>query len=107
VIIASDFTKQLLSDKSVSLEFDVSERGQYGRLLAYVYLENEMVNKTLLSKGYAQVATYPPNVAYVDDFTELKRTARENVVGFWGMESEKITTALSLTWSLCLHGLIT
>lgn len=88
-ITASDFTKNLLSDKSVSLEFDVSERDKYGRLLAYVYLEGEMVNKTLLQEGYAQVATYPPNVAYVDDFTELQRIARENEVGFWGTVSEE------------------
>lgn len=88
-ITASDFTKNLLSDKSVSLEFDVSERDRYGRLLAYVYLEGEMVNKTLLKEGYAQVATYPPNVAYVDDFTELQRIARENAVGFWGIVPEE------------------
>ena len=88
--IASDFTKELLSDKSVSLEFDVSERDRYGRLLAYVYLDGEMINKTLLNEGYAKVATYPPNVAYVDEFTELQRIARENKVGFWGIASEEI-----------------
>ena len=82
--IASDFTKELLKDAYVALEFDVEERDQYGRLLAYAYVDGEMVNKILLEKGYAQVATYPPNVKYVDVFTDLQRVARDNGVGLWG-----------------------
>lgn len=90
-ILASDFTKELLEGKSVSLEFDIEQRDRYGRLLAYVYLDTEMVNKILLKEGYAQVATYPPNVAYVDDFTKLQRIARENQVGLWGITKEETT----------------
>lgn len=82
--IASDFTKELLKDAYVALEFDVEERDQYGRLLAYAYVDGEMLNKILLVEGYAQVATYPPNVKYVDDFTQLQKVAREKGVGLWG-----------------------
>lgn len=82
-IIASQFTKDLLTDKYVEIELDVEERDKYGRILAYVYLDGEMVNKTLLKEGYAQVATYPPNVKYVDEFVELEREARDNQVGLW------------------------
>ncbi len=71
--IASDFTKNLLTDKQVELEFDVQERDHYGRLLAYVYLEGKMVNKTLLEAGHATIATYPPNVKYVDDFKAIAK----------------------------------
>lgn len=74
---ASEYTKTLLENKAVSLEFDVQERDQYGRLLAYVYLNGTMVNKTLLEDGYANIATYPPNVKYVDDFTAIV-AARDN-----------------------------
>jgi micrococcal nuclease len=82
-IIASNFTKDKLEGKEVELEFDVQERDQYGRLLAYVYIDGIMFNKTLLEEGYAQVATYPPNVKYVEEFTEIQRTARENNKGLW------------------------
>lgn len=84
--IASDYTKNLLTGKKVSLELDVQERDKYGRLLAYVYLDGVMVNKTLLQAGMAQVSTYPPNVKYVDDFLALQKTARDNNVGLWGIE---------------------
>ena len=77
----------MLERKVVKLEFDVSPRDKYGRLLAYVYLENgEMLNKKLLKKGYAQVATYPPNVKYVEDFKTIQKEARENKVGFWAKD---------------------
>lgn len=42
-----------------------------------------MYNKELLEKGYAQVATYPPNVKYVEKFEEIQKQARENNIGFW------------------------
>jgi len=66
---ASDFTKSHLTGKNVSLEFDVEKRDKYGRLLAYVWLDGIMFNETLVSQGYAQVSTYPPNIKYVEVFT--------------------------------------
>ena len=62
---------------------DVQERDKYGRILAYVYLDGEMYNKHLLEIGYAKVATYPPNVKYVEEFKEIQKQARENKVGLW------------------------
>ena len=80
---ASEYTKQLLEGKTVKLEFDVEEKDSYGRLLAYVYVDDIMVNKKLLEEGLAQIATYPPNVKYVDEFTKIQEEARENKKGFW------------------------
>lgn len=82
----SDYTKAQLTGKKVALELDVQERDKYGRILAYVYLDGVMYNKTLLEIGYAKVATYPPNVKYVDDFTKIQEIARENKVGLWQEE---------------------
>ena len=39
--------------------------------------------KELLEKGYAQIATYPPNVRYVEEFKKVQKQAREEKVGFW------------------------
>ena len=81
--IASDFTKSRLEGKYIELEFDVQERDRYGRILAYVWHEGEMFNKLLLKEGYAQVATFPPNVKYVEEFTQLEKEAREAKRGLW------------------------
>lgn len=87
--VASEFTKSKLEGKEVKLEIDIQERDRYGRLLAYVYLDGKMFNKTLLEEGYAQIATYPPNVKYVDVFTELEKIARDNDKGLWGIVDEE------------------
>lgn len=91
----SSYSKSQLEGKSVGIEFDVQERDQYGRLLAYIYIGNKMYNKTLLSKGYASVSTYPPNVKYVDEFTKLQKDARENQVGMWAPGFKNTSTASS------------
>lgn len=70
-VTASEYTKSLLTGKSVELEFDVQERDKYGRLLAYAYVDGYMINKKLLQDGYAVIATYPPNVKYLDDFKAI------------------------------------
>ena len=85
-VLASEYTKSLLNGKKVSLEFDVEQRDQYGRLLAYVYLDGEMINKKLIKDGYAQLETVPPNVKYVEEFTALLKEAKEAKRGLWGRE---------------------
>jgi micrococcal nuclease len=81
---ASDFTKSLVAGKKVRLEFDVKRRDRYGRLLAYVYLEDgTFVNAKIIEEGYAQVMTIPPNVKYSDLFLKLQREAREKGKGLW------------------------
>lgn len=81
--IASDYTKAQLTGKTIQLEFDVQERDKYGRLLAYVYVDGKMYNKTLLEEGHAKVATFPPNVKYVDEFQRLEQQAQKKQVGMW------------------------
>jgi len=81
---ASDFTKKLVEGKPVRLEFDVEKKDRYGRLLAYVYLQDgTFVNAEIIRQGYANVMTIPPNVKYQDMFLKLYREAREAKRGLW------------------------
>jgi hypothetical protein len=57
---------------------------KYGRLLAYVYVGNNMVNPEPVRLGYAQVATFPPNVKSQERFLTLQRDAREAERDLWG-----------------------
>jgi micrococcal nuclease len=80
---ASAFTKQLVEGQEVRLEFDVQLRDKYRRLLAYVHIGEQMLNAELVRQGYAQVATFPPNVKYQEAFLTLQREAREARRGLW------------------------
>lgn len=82
---ASEFTKKLCDNKKVRLEFDVERHDRYGRLLAYVYLEDgTFVNAKIVEEGYGQIMTIPPNVKYADYFLKLQAKARESGKGLWG-----------------------
>jgi endonuclease YncB( thermonuclease family) len=73
----------LVSGTTVELEKDVSETDKYGRLLRYVWTEDGMVNAILVANGYAQVASYPPDVKYQSEFIELQRQAERAGLGLW------------------------
>jgi micrococcal nuclease len=82
---SSAFTTQRLEGKQVALKFDVERIDPYGRVLAYLWLpDGKMFNEVLLREGYAQVATFPPNVKYQELFLTLQREAREAKRGLWG-----------------------
>lgn len=66
---------------------DMSERDPYSRLLAYVYLGDEMVNEMLIAEGLARVAVYPPNVKYVDQFRAIEKKAKSAKLGIWSIEN--------------------
>lgn len=83
---ASAFTESLVPPgTAVRLVYDVERLDRYGRTLAYVYRLSDgmFVNAALAANGYALVATFPPNVAHVDEFTALAREAREEGRGLW------------------------
>lgn len=83
---ASAFTTKLLMDNTVRLEFDVSERDQYGRILAYAYVDDKMVNELLLEKGLARVAVFQPNVKNVDQFRSIQKKAQAAKLGIWSLK---------------------
>jgi endonuclease YncB( thermonuclease family) len=61
----------------------VQWRDKYRRLLAYVYVGDTMLNAELVRQGYAQVATFPPNVKYQELLLKLQREARQAKRGWW------------------------
>jgi micrococcal nuclease len=75
--------RRLVAGKRVRLELDVQARDRYGRLLAYVWVGDTMVNAELLRLGMAQVMTVPPNVRHQAVFLKLERAAREAGRGLW------------------------
>ena len=68
---------------TVGLEPDVEPRDRYNRVLAYVWVGRSMINWRMVREGWAVLLTYPPNVQYVDAFTDAERRAREEGRGLW------------------------
>jgi len=91
---ASEKNKELVLDKEIRLEKDVSDKDRYGRLLRYVYLpfsptdgnSDLFVNDYLARQGFAHAATFPPDVKFSEQFLEAEREARDNQRGLWAPE---------------------
>jgi micrococcal nuclease len=74
----------LVDGENVRLEFDVEERDQYGRSLAYVWVEKTMVNAEMLRLGLATLYSVPPNLKHVDELRAAQEEAKTAGRGFWG-----------------------
>lgn len=81
---ATDFVKSRVAQGNVRIELDRRRRDKYGRSLAYVYVENALLQEELLRRGLAKVSSFPG-----DSMTMLKRMhsaeadARRNGRGIW------------------------
>lgn len=81
---STEYITSLIGSRKVRLEYDVTRYDQYGRTLAYVYLDNgTFVNADMVKNGFATVMTFPPNVRYADTFVDLARKARKQNKGLW------------------------
>ncbi len=83
---AKAYNEKLVLHKEVRLEFDVEERDKYGRLLAYVYTDENgvLINAALIKTGFATASSYPPNVKHDEFFMTLENKARQKGRGLWG-----------------------
>ncbi len=84
---AAAANRALVDGRQVLLERDVSDTDRYGRLLRDVWVERDgalvLVGLELVRRGYAQVATFPPDVKYVDELLAAQRHARDAGLGLW------------------------
>jgi micrococcal nuclease len=81
---ATAFTKTMVEGKLVRLEYDSQQRDRYGRLLAYVYLEDgTFLNKEIIRQGYGFAYTRFP-FTFMEEFRACEKQAREKKVGLWG-----------------------
>jgi endonuclease YncB( thermonuclease family) len=83
---------RLVEGEQVYLEKDVSDTDRYGRLLRDVWIVDDtgtmvLVNLELVREGFAQIATFPPDVRYVDELTAAQQEAQADKVGLWAPAS--------------------
>lgn len=85
--IASDWLKEYLKEKTITVEFD-TETNKYGvdkydRPLVYVYVDGKMLNETIIEKGYSRHNEYSGTTKYSDKFNKAEQAAKANNEGFW------------------------
>ncbi|MCP2519799.1 thermonuclease family protein [Candidatus Aminicenantes bacterium AC-335-K20] len=91
--IAKRFTFVNLYKKRVNLTYDWELRDQYGRLLAYVWVDKKLFNEFIIRKGFAfAFLKFPFKKEFQFKFKNAERWARINRKGLWGIGNEKIVS---------------
>jgi micrococcal nuclease len=104
---AAEWLHSTVANRNVFLQKDISDQDQHGRTLRYVWLAtpeqiNEetvqmlMVSALMVSQGYAQPYTFPPDVMYAEWIMTLAREARRQGRGLWALNPDGTTRGTSL-----------
>lgn len=87
---ASELTCNLVKNaKKIEIEYDANsdKEDKYGRVLAYVYVDDVMIQKELLSKGLAKVAYLYKEYQYTEEFKLIQEEAQNKKIGLWSLDN--------------------
>lgn len=83
---AKQANRDLVEGKTVGLRYDVECEDDYGRLLAYVELNNQSINRVMVERGHACVMHIPPNGEdQYDEYRSLEYAAEMLGKGLWAV----------------------
>jgi micrococcal nuclease len=81
---AKHANRDLVEGKTVQLRYDVECQDDYGRLLAYVELSGQEINRVMVDRGHACVLQIPPNGEdVVEEYRDLEYAAEQLGKGLW------------------------
>lgn len=73
--------EELILDKKIRLEKDITDVDQYKRCLRYVFLGEQNIGLELVKEGLAIARFYEPDVKYKNEIALAEKTAIENKSG--------------------------
>lgn len=83
---ASDYTcNRLTSAKKIVLEYDdeAAKNDKYERALAWIWVDDSLLELELINKGYAKVKYIYGKYSYTDLLYEHENIAKEKKIGIW------------------------
>ena len=86
---ASNYTCSTLEKaEEIILEFDSNsdKTDKYNRYLVWVFVDGKLLQKQLISKGYAEVAYLYDDYKYTDELEKAQEKAKAKKVGIWSDE---------------------
>jgi len=97
--------QELLKKGKLKLEYDKDQKDNWGRTLAYVWIDTVMVNAEMIKMGLASVYMISPNFKYKDELTSCQKQARINKLGIWTIpvSPEKYYVASKHSRGLVFH----
>lgn len=87
---AKKYLEDSIEGKTVRFEYGNERFDPYGRILAYIFLDDLFVNEEILRKGLARKFIFNEGIKYKDRLLSAESLARKNKKGIWSpVESYK------------------
>lgn len=89
---ASEYTCEALTNASkIEILYDEksSKTDKYGRGLAWIYVDDVLLQEDLVAQGYAEVAYIYGNYSLVPYLCEVQSKAKEAKLGIWSTDREE------------------
>lgn len=82
---ATDFVKKMVEGKKIKLEYDVYKSDRFGRILAYIEINNKNLSIELVRKGLAKVTIYEKRkpLIYQQLLLDAENDAKSKKIGVW------------------------
>ena len=81
---AADYLRGLVEGKDVRLTYDQEQLDQYDRVLAYVWLDQLLLNEAIIRAGFSRAQTrFPYRAEMKQRFRLAEQQAREARAGMW------------------------
>lgn len=83
---ASIYTCDTLTNaKKLEIEFDSKsdEKDKYGRYLAWIFVDNELLQKKLIENGYAEIKYIYGDYLYLEELKKVEENTKEKKIGIF------------------------
>ena len=91
---ASDYTcNRVKNAKKLEIEYDSgsSKTDKYERALGWIFVDDSLLQKELIQKGYAKVAYLYGKYMYIEELEQEEEKAKEAKLGVWSDEVQNQT----------------
>lgn len=89
---ASNFTcDKLTNAKKIEIEYDPDsdKTDKYNRVLAWIYIDDSLLQRELIINGYAKVAYIYGDYLYTSDLCIEEKKAYEKKIGIWSVNNKE------------------
>lgn len=104
---ATHYLRRWLEGKGVELISGLESRDRYGRRLAHLSVDGELVSEHLVARGLGVALAVAPNTRLADCLFAAERRAREERVGLWRAPPLQAASQVSKSGFALLEGHVT
>lgn len=81
----------LKNAKEIRIEYEpnIEKEDRFGRIQAWVFVDDILLQEDLINKGYVKVMYLEDNYTYTEKLKDSQKKAKEDKVGIWNLKEDE------------------